>query len=110
MPAKHMTLLGKLPEPWWSKWVERSMFFDEDGRPIHAPLEYQTSIRGRLQQIHARDQESDPRIASIYEKAGTALTETDVAVLGDLLEKMLRYDPEERITMNEVLKHPWFRC
>ncbi|TDL13890.1 hypothetical protein BD410DRAFT_316996 [Rickenella mellea] len=25
-------LLGKLPEPWWSLWDKRNMFFDEEGK------------------------------------------------------------------------------
>jgi serine/threonine-protein kinase SRPK3 len=24
---------GKLPEPWWSKWKNRGLYFDEDGEP-----------------------------------------------------------------------------
>ncbi|KAJ8103489.1 kinase-like domain-containing protein [Lipomyces tetrasporus] len=26
-------ILGKLPEPWWSSWDKRHVYFDEDGKP-----------------------------------------------------------------------------
>jgi serine/threonine protein kinase len=44
----------------------------------------------------------------IIEKSGTRLDKEEVALLGDLLEKMLRLRPEDRITMEEVVRHPWF--
>jgi serine/threonine-protein kinase SRPK3 len=44
----------------------------------------------------------------LIEETGTRLAEEEVELLGDLLEKMLRYRPEERLTMDEVIRHPWF--
>ncbi|KAB8278883.1 hypothetical protein BDV30DRAFT_233341 [Aspergillus minisclerotigenes] len=29
---EHVEMLGRLPDRWWSKWEERSNWFDEDGR------------------------------------------------------------------------------
>lgn len=36
------------------------------------------------------------------------LDAVELEVFGDLLENMLRYCPEERLMMSEVLSHPWF--
>jgi serine/threonine protein kinase len=36
------------------------------------------------------------------------LDEKEVELLEDLLRKLLRYRPEERIGMREIVKHPWF--
>ena len=44
----------------------------------------------------------------MIEKGGTGLGEAEVKLLADLLEKMLRYCPEDRIPISEVLQHPWF--
>jgi serine/threonine-protein kinase SRPK3 len=46
---------------------------------------------------------------SSIRKKGTRLKEDEVVLLVDLLEKMLRYLPDERITIEEVVQHPWFR-
>ena len=37
-----------------------------------------------------------------------ALDESEIDTLSDLLEKMLKYEPEERISAAQVLSHPWF--
>jgi serine/threonine-protein kinase SRPK3 len=44
----------------------------------------------------------------IMERSGTRLDDVEIEVLGDLLEKMLRYQPQDRIKMCEVVAHPWF--
>ncbi|KAK7935641.1 serine/threonine protein kinase-36 [Apiospora marii] len=38
-----------------------------------------------------------------------AIPESEVPELGDLLRKIFQYDPSERISIEEVLHHPWFR-
>ena len=53
----------------------------------------------------------DPPIGEegpMIETVGTRLEGEEVDLLGDLLEKMLKYNPEERITIQEVVRHPWF--
>ena len=42
------------------------------------------------------------------ERFGTRLGDDEIEVLGDLLEKMLQYRPQDRIKMCEVVAHPWF--
>jgi serine/threonine-protein kinase SRPK3 len=54
---------------------------------------------------NAERAECDP----VFEKKGTRLKEDEVVLLVDLLEEMLRYLPDERITIEEVVQHPWFR-
>ena len=44
----------------------------------------------------------------MIERTGVRLHEEEVEMLGDLLEKMLKYRPEERMRMHEVIEHPWF--
>ena len=43
----------------------------------------------------------------MIEKPGTHLSEDEVADLHDLLGRMLRYQSEDRITVDEVLGHGW---
>ena len=44
----------------------------------------------------------------MIEKPGVRLHEEEVGLLEDLLEKMLKYNPEERIRIQDVIRHPWF--
>lgn len=45
----------------------------------------------------------------MIEKPGTHLSEDEVADRHDLLSQMLRYQSEDRISVDEVLGHRWFR-
>ena len=44
----------------------------------------------------------------MFERTGTALESEEVDLLTNLLEGMLKYRPEERVTISEVVRHPWF--
>jgi serine/threonine-protein kinase SRPK3 len=109
--------LGGFPEPWWSAWEARRVWFDETGAP--KPAEEQKkegvllpavkgSLREKLHEIGERDDAPDVDEGTMIEKAGTRLEEAEVELLTDLLEKMLRYSSDDRICMTEVLQHPWF--
>ena len=45
----------------------------------------------------------------MIEKQGVRLCKEEVGLLGDLLEKMLRNRPEDRIKLREVSEHPWLK-
>lgn len=66
-----------------------------------------SSIGERLRSIGTRDDPPYSDEGPMVEKSGVKLDE-EVELLGDLLHKMLRYRPEERIGMQEVVEHPWF--
>ncbi|GJE84138.1 serine/threonine-protein kinase [Phanerochaete sordida] len=105
--------LGRLPDPWWAAWDARRALFDEDGRPLAKPgaanVPAQThSLRELAYQIGRQDEPSDDFHHSMLEEPGTPLNEKEISLLQDLLTKMLRYHPEERITLKEVVAHPWF--
>lgn len=112
-------VLGRLPDPWWSSFEERNQWFEENGEPKSAAAGDQeragvfirsskSSIQQKLRSIGTQDEYSSADDGPIMEKPGVKLEEEEVRLLGDLLEKMLKYDPEERITIQEVLAHPWF--
>ncbi|KDR77273.1 hypothetical protein GALMADRAFT_246586 [Galerina marginata CBS 339.88] len=108
--------LGKFPEPWWGEWMARKTWFDEAGIPnpveedqegISFPV-VKTHVRQKLADIGAQDDNSYMNAGAMMERTGTRLGEAEVNLLGDLLEKMLRYRPEDRISIMEVVRHPWF--
>lgn len=126
-----MQTLGKFPDPWWAAWEGRSRYFDEEGRPhphhkwvdgITLAVEY--PLLAQVRDIGAEDGDvidsdndnnSDntsgevSESSSMIERPGTRLSEEEVGDLHDLLGRMLRYHPESRIAVDEVLQHRWFR-
>ncbi|KAF8326896.1 kinase-like domain-containing protein [Amanita rubescens] len=106
--------LGKLPEPWWSKFEKRHVWFEENGEPkvqVNGEPMFparKTSIRKRLQTIGDDEKVGSERHGPMMDPPGTRLEEEEIELLSNLLEKMLRYQPENRITIKEVVRHPWF--
>ncbi|THH03801.1 hypothetical protein EW145_g5996 [Phellinidium pouzarii] len=110
-------ILGRLPDPWWFAFKERAWWFEEDGEPKSTQDQEsagvllqasKSTIREQLRLIGTQDEAPSIYEGSMIEKSGVRLREEEVELLGDLLEKMLKYRPEERIRMHEVIKHPWF--
>ncbi|KAI0020876.1 kinase-like domain-containing protein [Xylariomycetidae sp. FL0641] len=56
-------------------------------------------------EVWESDDDDDP---SQPVKTSFKVPDEEVRVLGDLLTKMIKYNPEERITLDEVLGHEWF--
>jgi serine/threonine-protein kinase SRPK3 len=107
-----VALLGKMPERWWNKWEFRHKWFDEDGRPKQtegpAYRVISTTFEDEIRRIGRDDLSPSQDQRAMIEKTGTLLEEEEAILLGDLLEKMVRWEPEDRISMDEVVRHPWF--
>ena len=109
--------LGRLPDPWWSSFEERALWFEDDGEPRSVedqerdgilPQAIKSSIREKLRSIGTEDDPPDFDEGPMVEKSRVGLDEGEVELLGNLLHKILRYRPEERIGMREIVEHPWF--
>ncbi|KAE9392322.1 kinase-like protein [Gymnopus androsaceus JB14] len=109
--------LGRLPDPWWGAFQDRSLWFEDNGQPksmdeqqeVGQPIHSsESSIRHKLHSVGMLD---DPPLSdegSMFERTGTKVDDEEVELLADLLEKMLRYCPEDRITIKDAIEHPWF--
>ena len=97
--AEHVSTLGKPPAPWWDGWKGREDYFLEDGtwnvskERVHEsksrPLELRVEMNGRA-------------LSPEYDHE-------DRAALAGLLRGMLRYDPEKRATIDEIMGSTWMR-
>jgi len=66
-------------------------------------------IRAQLEEIGVEDRPPTRDDGPMIEPVGTRLEEEEIVLLNDLLEKMLKYRPEERMSIKEVVRHPWFK-
>ncbi|KAG6888276.1 hypothetical protein C0992_008957 [Termitomyces sp. T32_za158] len=87
---------GKLPERWWTEWETRDQYFEEDGtfRPDLHKLSGEPrtiDLKERLEDIRKRDEMGQKELSG------------DLEALELVLGKMLRYEPEERIRIDEVV-------
>ena len=109
--------LGRLPDPWWTAFEQRTLWFEGDGQPKSDQDQERagvllkasrSSIRAKLLEIGEQDDLPSEDEGPMIEKPGVRLHEEEVGQLEDLLEKMLKYIPEERSRIQDVIRHPWF--
>ncbi|EAW11064.1 putative protein kinase [Aspergillus clavatus NRRL 1] len=106
-------LLGVLPEPWWSTtWKHRKRWFedepDSEGRAVRS--------NGKPDRPHvARSIERALSLGLRYSDLGPGdefrreISREEIELLGDLLRKILQYEPSRRLTAAEAQDHEWFR-
>ncbi|CAM1510064.1 Fc.00g003990.m01.CDS01 [Cosmosporella sp. VM-42] len=124
-------VLGKLPEPWWSTtWKDRKSLYkdktDEHGRAVDAvdPTAEADSSKTKPSNVSvhpsgaegARSLLDKLRPGLSYMSKGSRdgdihrdISEQKMRVFSDLLGKLLRYDPKDRITAATALGHEWFK-
>ncbi|XMA17699.1 hypothetical protein WAI453_010490 [Rhynchosporium graminicola] len=120
-------ILGKLPEPWWSQtWIARKTIFedntDAEGRVVEVPQQLRPSEDGKPEIERTIVQVAEPRSIKeaiarglfYYNRNGPGgvhleIPELEVELLADLLAKVLKYDPNERLTARQISEHAWFK-
>lgn len=111
-------LLGRLPDPWWATFEHRDVWFDEDGQPkseeeqrqregnttIAVPNSIRMSLLSHMKKLPQNNDSmgDQERVAKLKEE------EDKLELLADLLTKMIKFSPEERLCIGDVVKHPWF--
>ncbi|KAI1187796.1 kinase-like domain-containing protein [Nemania serpens] len=121
--CKMAMVLGKLPEPWWAKtWEARSRFLvdevDADGKVVEVKWDDPTADRAGAvvyQKPEPRSIRESIEEGLFYDfryKPGgirKEIPEAEIDLLADLLEKLLKYLPEERLEVADALTHQWFK-
>jgi serine/threonine protein kinase len=120
-------ILGSLSERW------RDLGFDENDKPKQVPGEWsKSSEKDLLGTVHFikdeyhgpwRPEDEQEKLKNLeasqeYLKKGmifspkmtrqVKLSPEEYTSLYDLFDKILRYEPEERVSAEELSKHPWF--
>jgi len=114
--CKVVITLGKFPEPWWSDtWELRGRYFKDETDANGGVLEVDAhTVVSRKPE--PRSLEEALRDGLYYEYGGSRpggverdIPEREVVLLADLLAKLLRYSPEDRLTAGQALEHDWFK-
>lgn len=122
-------VLGKMSEPWWSStWERRKTFWqdeaDENGRavstvlethkPDDPPSESTSTVHPSVAQGARSFQDKlRPGVWYMPDKTGAReihreIAQEEIDISADLLGKLLRFDPKERLSAKDVLSHAWF--
>ncbi|KAG9234996.1 kinase-like domain-containing protein [Amylocarpus encephaloides] len=93
-------LLGKLPEPWWGSWKARVN--PDTGKPYMLISTLEELLSG------SSSSGDDPE-GKKNEAGGFVVQIEESKVVGNLLRGILKYDPKERLSVEAVLEHSWFK-
>lgn len=125
-----VTILGRMPEPWWSTtWEARKRWWkdeaDSQGRAVRVSQE-STRVQDPIPKtwestVHPSVAEGARSLGEVLipgvwyidmdekdERAHRDIPEKERELFADLLGLLLRWQPQERLSAEEVLKHEWF--
>lgn len=95
--SQQVDVLGPMPSKWRERWEERSRFFDDndhpkDGRYVWPPIEeaFEEGIQKYRRKLRVGEFDKE-----------------EAAAILDLMRRMLTFLPEERPSIEEVLKSEW---
>ncbi|POS72633.1 CMGC protein kinase [Diaporthe helianthi] len=105
--AEMVRFFGKPPKELWDTWEARGYFFDDQGVWLRHGDDEDWSLEVALSKSTQTIVQGE---GGKGESGKSLITPTDEqALMADLLYKLFRWDPEERLTIEEVLTHPWFK-
>lgn len=117
-------ILGKYPEPWWSEsWESCREFFEDepgaDGWVVEVRKPVTDAEASRRVVNYERPQPRTPQdtiaLGLVYEhRHGPGsihynISQEESSLFADLLGRLLRYSPQERLSTRESLGRGWFR-
>jgi hypothetical protein len=97
MVSQHIDVLGPMPTSWWERWEKRGEFFDQDGRP--------TEGRGVWRELEESFEYGVQHYRRKLEKG--VFGEEETRAILNLIRQMLKFQPEERLTIQQVLESEW---
>lgn len=105
---------GKLPNPLWNAWEGRHYYYDEDGKSKLGKNGKPKAPSWPLSQSIAevggsgeKEAENAACLSFAVEPLGAGIPENEASQMEDLIIRMMSYDPKSRLSLDQVLDHPW---
>lgn len=108
--AEMVRFFGKLPDGWWDKWDARQDFFDDQGvwlRDYDGEEKEEWSLEVSLRKPIEIVRRGNAEQGGVFQKE-LVISDAEQKLMADLLYKLLRFEPEKRLSAEEVVAHEWF--
>ncbi|KAL2755731.1 hypothetical protein ACRALDRAFT_2082880, partial [Sodiomyces alcalophilus JCM 7366] len=94
----HIDALGPLPQEWWDEWEweAKTKYFTQNGQPSGGREGWTLKMRFDFSIQEPREREGTPHMDDDESRAFL-----------EMMEGMLRFRPEERMTSEQVLRSEW---
>lgn len=100
------TVFGTLPEPWKTSWAEQCGKSCEEGEANDTPTDKAPFVKGQVMKKYLGEGYNFVD-QTTWQMTGYTIPETEIEVLADLLERMMGYAPDDRMSAKSALEHPW---
>ncbi|KAL8903828.1 MAG: hypothetical protein Q9171_007266 [Xanthocarpia ochracea] len=91
-------VLGPLPKHLFSRWSRSSKYFSDNGELINSMIDGPPRIH-----------RFEPLENLFRQNKSNEIAEEEEGLVLDLLRYVLRYEPKERPSAEDILKHTWFK-
>lgn len=105
---------SKLPESWWQSWEKKSLYFDDNGKPLQNrsggfPMAVEYPIEEMIGDIGSEDGEAAffGSEVAMLEPKNVRVPKAEAEAMKDFFERALKWHPEERPSVAQMLEHPW---
>ncbi|KAK5723025.1 hypothetical protein LTR17_014075 [Elasticomyces elasticus] len=105
---------GRLPNRWWKAWDKSSVWFQENGKPLEKwandrVMAVEVPIQEAIEEIGCYDQDAAlfGTEVSLLEPKDMKVPSDEAESMRDLLEGMLKWEAEDRMSVTQVLQHRW---
>ena len=113
-----ISMLGKPPDTMWQRWQEREKYFEDDGTPKEAsgrlipvkPYRLIDRVRDIVKQDRRAVGKTNARLVAasdFLEPSGEGLPNDTLVHLHDFLGRLLIYESDKRLPIEEALMHPF---
>lgn len=95
--AENISAIGKLPPDWWAAWAKRDDFYTLEGDPQ----------KGKRVAYAPRSSPISERVDDMGRNGDGGFSSEELADITDMLERMLVFEPANRITAEELTRSAW---
>lgn len=96
--SEYVDSLGPMPAHWWESWEKRIDYFEEDESPKQNRIKWYSLV-----DCFGENVQKDRRSSSDVDE----FEADEVAAILELMRQMLRFQPDERSTAEQVLNSEW---
>ncbi|OJJ42504.1 hypothetical protein ASPZODRAFT_2119916, partial [Penicilliopsis zonata CBS 506.65] len=101
--AEMVRLFGQPPRAWWVEWEVRRDFFDDQGKWLRGG-------GGDAAKEWSLEVALDTPVEVVQSEPRRSVTpKEEQRLMAELLYKIFRYDPEQRLSVDDFLAHEWFK-
>ncbi|KAK1461562.1 protein kinase domain-containing protein [Colletotrichum melonis] len=101
--------MGKPPASWWDAWEKREKYIDDNCNYVRKGKSDPTPAEPDTIKLRVLEQIPDHRAMDRFPEEKTFVPEEELQDLAAMLMRIFRWEPEDRVTAEELISDPWMQ-